>query len=84
MSNNLVNNLKKFFDDYPRNESLRSLDSEYRYRIDAQEKFLESYKKSFQNEPLENLPNIGDKHTDVFDKLVMKLLRQSLIWHKNP
>lgn len=82
MSNNLVNNPKNLSDYHPRNESFGSLDSEYRYRIDAQEKFLESYKKSFQNEPLENLPNIDDKHTDVFDKLVMKLLRQSLIWHK--
>ena len=80
MSNSTDNNLTKFFVDYPYHESFLALNNEYRYRINAQEKFLQSYKEYFQSDLQERLLADDVKHTDGFDKLVMKLLRQSLIW----
>lgn len=80
MSNSTDNNLTKFFVDYPRHESFFALNSEYRYRTYVQEKFLQSYKDYFQSDLQEKSSTDDAKHTDGLDKLVMRLLRQSLIW----
>ena len=90
MSNNLDSNsnksLKKILADYSRHEPVHILNTEYRYRIDAQQKFLQAYKESFQSglpeDPTANNKNHTDRtnHTKNWDKLVMRLLRQSLIW----
>ena len=86
MSYNTDNNLRNIFADYSRNEPVYILNTEYRYRIDAQQKFLQAYKESFQSglpeDPAANNKNHTDRtnHTKNWDKLVMRLLRQSLIW----